>query len=91
MATKPTVAEARDWLNIAHTGDDTKLALMIDAAWNEHVQAVSLVGNTISDAEKVLLLERVANLYGFRGDDSVGPSTWFVDAIRRMVNPNSVA
>ena len=30
------------------------------------------------------------NLYGFRGDDSVGPSTWFVDTIRRMNNPNSV-
>jgi len=38
----------------------------------------------------VAILERVGNLYGFRGDDSVGPSTWFVDAIRRMHNPNAV-
>ena len=90
MAVKPTVAEARSWLKIPHNGDDADLALAINAAWDEHVKAVSLVGNTISDAEKMLLLERVANLMGFRGDDSVGPSTWFVDAIRRMVNPNSV-
>lgn len=90
MAVKPTLAEAKDWLNIPHTEDDSKLQLMIDAAWNEHVAAVSLTGNTITDAEKVMMLERVANLYGYRGDDVVGPSTWFTDAIRRMVNPNSV-
>ena len=90
MASKPTVAEAKDWLNIAHSEDDAKLAFMIDAAWDEHVAATSLTGATISDAVKVLMLERVANLYGYRGDDTVGPSTWFVDAIRRMVNPNSI-
>ena len=90
MAHKPTIAEARDWLNIPHDGDDPKLRLMIDAAWDEHVKATSLVGDTISDVEKVMLLERVANTYGYRGDDSVGPSTWFVDTVRRLTNPNAI-
>jgi hypothetical protein len=90
MAHKPTIAEAREWLNIPHDGDDPKLQWAIDAAWDEHVKAVSLKGTTISDVEKVMLLSRVGNLYGFRGDDTVGPSTWFVDTVRRMVNPNSI-
>lgn len=91
MARKPTVAEARDWLNIPHDGDDPKLRTMIDAAWDEYVAATSHVGVEVPDAVKVALLERVGNLYGYRGDDVVGPSTWFVDTIRRMNNPNGIS
>lgn len=90
MATKPTVAEARGWLKLTHTQDDAQLTLALAAAWNEYTVATGRLEADLTDAEKVALLERVANLYGFRGDDSVGPSTWFVDTIRRMNNPNSV-
>lgn len=90
MATKPTVAEARGWLKLTHTQDDAQLTLALAAAWNEYQAATGRLEADLTDAEKVAILERVANLYGFRGDDSVGPSTWFVDTIRRMNNPNSV-
>lgn len=87
----PTLAEAKDYLNIAHTGDDGKLALMISAAVAEYQGATGKDISTNGTAEeKVGILARVANLYGFRGDDSIGPSTWFVDAVRRMNNPNAV-
>lgn len=89
MATIPTVAEARGWLKLTHTQDDAQLTLAIAAAWNEYRAATGRLEADLTDAEKVALLERVANL-GFRGDDSVGPSTWYVDTIRRMNNPNSV-
>ena len=90
MATKPTVAEARGWLKLTHTQDDAQLTLALAAAWDEYQAATGRLEEDLTDAEKVALLERVANLYGFRGDDSVGPSTWYVDTIRRMNNPNSV-
>lgn len=87
----PTLPEAKDYLNIAHTGDDSKIQLMIAAAVAEYSGATGkdlLVDGTAE--EKVGILARVANLYGFRGDDSIGPSTWFIDAVRRMNNPNAV-
>jgi len=91
----PTTAEAKDWLNVVgHSADDAKIALAITAASNEFQDATG-VDPASADAGlgeiKVALLERVGNLFGFRGDDQVGPSTWFVDTIRRMHNPNGVS
>lgn len=88
----PTLAEAKDWLNIPHTGDDAKLTTMIASAADEFEAATEIdpaVDGT--DVIKTALLERVSNLYGYRGDDTVGPSTWFVDTIRRMHNPHGVS
>lgn len=87
---KPTVAQARDWLKIPHTQDDAGLSIMIDAAFAEWQDATGRNEVEMTPAEFAGLLERVGNQYGFRGDDSVGPSTWFVDTIRRMHNPNAV-
>lgn len=87
---KPTTAQARDWLNIPHTQDDPRLVQMIDAAFTEWQDSTGRNEAEMTHAEFVMILERVGNLYGFRGDDTVGPSTWFVDAIRRMHNPNAI-
>jgi hypothetical protein len=87
---KPTVAQCRDWLKIPHTQDDSQLTICLDAAWTEWTDSTGRSEAEITPAEFTAVLERVGNLYGFRGDDSVGPSTWFVDSIRRMHNPNSV-
>lgn len=89
----PTLAEAKDWLNvIGHTGDDAKITLAIAAAANEFKAATGVDPAVNGTSEmKVALLERVGNLYGFRGDDMSGPSTWFVDTIRRMHNQNGVS
>ena len=39
----PTLAEAKDWLNvIGHTGDDAKITLAIDAAANEFKAATGV-------------------------------------------------
>ena len=86
----PTTAEAKDWLNVPHTLDDAKISQMVDAAFAEWQDSTGRSEAQMTHAEFVAILERVGNLYGFRGDDSVGPSTWFVDSIRRMHNPNSV-
>lgn len=90
MATVPTVAEARAWLKIPHTEDDTSLAAAIAAAWSEWQMATGRTTGDLTDVERLALLERVGNLYAFRGDDVVGPNAWFTDTIRRMVNPNAI-
>jgi len=87
---KPSVADCRDWLKIPHTLDDAKLGVCLDAAWTEWLDSTGRSEAQITPTEVAAVLERVGNLYGFSGDDSVGPSTWFVDSIRRMHNPNSV-
>jgi hypothetical protein len=88
----PTLAEAKDWLNIPHDGDDAKLTSMIASAADEFKTATAVDPAVNGTAMmKTALLERVANMYGYRGDDTVGPSTWFVDTIRRMHNPNGVS
>lgn len=90
MATVPTVPEARAWLKIPHEQDDSEIAAAIAAAWSEHQTATGRTALELTDVEKMALLERVANLIGYRGDDAVSPSSWFTDAVRRMFNPNAV-
>lgn len=90
MAAVPTVAEARAWLKISHTEDDPQLSAAIAAAWSEWQLATGRTTVDLTDMERLALLERVGNLYAFRGDDLVSPSSWFTDTIRRMVNPNSI-
>lgn len=90
MATIPTTSECKAWLKIAHTQDDAIIAQMISAAWDEYTTATGRVQNDLKDSEKVYLMERVGQFYGYRGDDAVSPSTWFTDALRRQFNPNSV-
>lgn len=89
-ATIPTTSEVKAWLKISHAADDAIIAQMINAAWDEYSTATGRVVGDLKDSEKVYLMERVGQLYGFRGDDSVSPSTWFTDALRRQFNPNSV-
>jgi hypothetical protein len=90
MATIPTVAEARAWLKIPHDGDDTALANALRAAESEWTAATGRTAPTITDAERMAMLERVGNLVGYRGDDAVAPSSWYFDTVRRMFNPNAV-
>lgn len=57
---------------------------------SEHTEATGRISANITQVEKIALMEKVGQLYGFRGDDVVSPSTWFTDGIRRMFNPNSI-
>lgn len=86
----PTVAECKSWLNIAHSADDGVIQLQIDAAFSEHTEATGRLAADITKVEQIAIMEKVGQLYGFRGDDVVAPSTWFTDGIRRMFNPNSI-